>query len=137
MQKKETYGPRTSKKRASQSQENEQNRGVVEISCGTLFKVREDGKETERIDVITDIGKGDIFSSSRLFEDTEGRYFCYMVGTAESKLVARIVGQLSFRETAAMARLGNKKFAWEFTNEDLDSLRSNFAKGKRLLMLKR
>lgn len=45
----------------------------VEISCGTLFRVKIAGKEIDRTDMVFDIGQGDWFFSAFLFKTPEGK----------------------------------------------------------------
>lgn len=52
----------------------------VEIKFGTLFRVREFGKPTDRIDVITNVCEGNYFFSNRVKYDETGELFLSPVG---------------------------------------------------------
>jgi len=113
-------------------------RGKVEISFGTLFTTRQMGIIERRIDIVTNIGKGDIFYSSNVFKDKKGRQcFCVQGGTAESRNFGKLVGRVPFAEAIRMAKRGYKITGDTLTQKDIADYRKQYKRGKRTLTLKK
>lgn len=108
----------------------------VSISFGTLFTVICDGIETERVDVIVDIGIGDNFLTYQVEQDNEG-IFLVGGGTASSKEFGVKFGKLSSNQVVNAAILGAKKSGKSFTPLDIDYFKKAARKGTRTLELKR
>lgn len=83
-------------------------RRSVEIRFGTLFRVLEWGKPTDRIDVITDVGKSSYFFSAKVLHDEEQKPFISPTGygTGGPENFSEVVGQWSAEELEQAIKRG-------------------------------
>lgn len=107
----------------------------VEISFGTLFRVKIAGKEIDRTDMVFDIGQGDWFFSAFLFKTPEGKTAWRWAGTGGSENVSRVVGQMTPEEVIEAARAAKEAAGQTFSQEDLEELQGYAKKGSRSLLL--
>lgn len=78
----------------------------IEISFGTIFKAA--GYE-DRLDVITDVGEGESFSSACLHVTENGERWFLQGGGGSRNNIEKIVGQLTLQEVIEALRLGIKQ----------------------------
>ncbi len=108
----------------------------VEISFGTLFTVRSFGKETKRIDCITDIGEDSYFYAGQVLKSKNSRNKIVHTGTGGPEVFGRVVGQMSAEEVIEAFREGARD-GWVFTDIMEASVRESAQKGSRTLLLDR
>lgn len=108
----------------------------VEIFFGTLFRVLEWGKPTERIDLITDVCESSYFESCRIKFNEKGELFVPPVGfgTGGPEIFSEAVGRM---DPDAVIEAIERGWA-EFGHPIPDELRKKFQQrknGKRKLKL--
>lgn len=108
----------------------------VEISFGTLFSVREFGKETKRVDVVVDVGEDDYFIAGQTHKRS-GKFAFSIPGTAGNDNFGRKVGKLSVDEVMEAARLGATAQGYELDEHQVEYLKNASRKPARVLILNR
>lgn len=109
----------------------------AEISQGTLFTVREFGKETERVDVIIDIGEDDWFESARIRFTEDRRMMIGIGGTGGPDNFGKVVGQLTAEQILEAARLGTKVlYGYELSDNQVNLYKEAALRGSRKLVLR-
>lgn len=105
----------------------------VEISMGTLFKIRVDGKVTRKVYVINDIGNGDYFDAMILKRNKKGERYILGGSTFRSEDFGERAGQMSPEEVIEAAKLGAEKMGYVLSQRELDILLESAKKKPRTI----
>lgn len=107
----------------------------VEISFGTLFKVKQFGKETDRVDVVIDTGEKNYFFAAEVLTNDEGERIWWPSGTAGLDNLGKIIGQMTPEEVIEAKRRGCRRLGYEMSKEEFEILHEYSRKGPRVLIL--
>ncbi|HEX8923591.1 MAG TPA: hypothetical protein VF828_02560 [Patescibacteria group bacterium] len=107
----------------------------VEISFGTIFRVKSFGRVTDRTDVIIDVGKDTWFIAVNLAQENEGYTFIGFPGTANPEVFGIPVGRLTPEEVLEAAKKGAIRLGYELGESQINHLRTNSTVSPRQLKL--